>query len=913
MMKKALLVVALLLYVSAASWAATVADDFNRPDVSLTVNTALIGADWINGAGAEDQWGIASGQLVNSATAPGVLVNTAATMSSGNGEAFTFSVDLTPVQASRWMGVVFNYQDVDNYYYLRFKTGANSCYVYKKVAGGALTSLTGGTFVASENFALDTAYTITVSSTNSCEFDVGISGGTLTASGTAVDGVQSLASGYAGLMIEANGVGAKYDNFLLQTLGEAAPLADRHDAALWHMDGVVSTQDVYGHTRSAVDDDDGLNPVRNHVLILGNRADPFNAETVPSIVPGGVSGKALSFDGGDMAYAETAWEELDSFVLDFYFYPTTFGADAELMAVTEAFSIRQGATGIVTAYIYDQQTGLPVAVNNNASPALLNQWNHAVIRVDHGKIDISVNDVAGTSAIFSGDAKASYSPEIYLGATWAGSRKFTGLMDEVRIRHLAHSEIEVGEITQPHPRILINSAGVAEIQDLIDNHVEPNYTAWLNLKFRADAWSAYAVAAPYTGDDSLEFYSAAYTAGHYASKMALAYLLEGDPDHAAKAKEILLTWAQATPQPATNFADIYRFPNSGMDTARGMIQFIYTYDFIHNSFTAAEKQVVENWFRAVLPSIQAGIDRWDAYYVYSPADPRGYVESTNPGDQYFGQQLYQNHLMAHAMGYLCIGYAIGDPSLVQFALDSSENPRDFLELFQGIIMMDGDPEYFVGDPQDPPSQDGEMYDRYRHETLQGFGYSFLSLGEMMAMAETLYVNGIDLYSRVGTYGETLEYPFNFYADFLRTTNSTLKGGFYTDEDIAGYAYETALFEVANKHYPGNPEIEALLNAVDRGNIDGGGAPSTHFVYPTLTHATALTGGVVDLSGGIDGSGYRLEWPTAIGRTYELKRTSDLEEPTWAAVYTNVSTGGMNTFTDPQQPALTNAFYRLTIE
>ena len=910
MMKKTIVLIGLLHCVSTASWAVIVLDDFNRSDVALTTNTSLVGADWIQGNSADDQWGITSGQLVNSASAPGILVNTGANMSSGDGVSFTFSVDLTPVQASRWMGVVLNYQDVDNYYCLWFKTGAGGCYVYKKVDGGALTLLTGGTITASENFALNTAYAIAVASTNAGEFDVSISGGTLTATGTVVDSAQSLTNGYAGLMIEANGVGAKYDNFSLQSSGDQPEQDDRHDVALWHMDGVVSVQDLYGSSRAAVNDDDSLNPVRNNLLILGSREDPYDAATVPSIVPGGIFGSALHFDGGDMVYAEAAWKELDSFALDFYFYPETFGADAELMAVTETFSIRQGATGVVTAYIYDQQTGLPVAINVNASPAILNQWNHAVVRVDHGKIDLSVNDVAGTPTTFSGDVKMSVYPEIYLGSTWNGIRKFTGLMDEVRILHIAYGEIEVPAITQSHPRLLINSADVALIQSLIANHVEPNYTAWRNLKFRADTWSTYEVAAPYTGDDSLEFYNAAYVAGHHASKMALAYLLDGNPAHAAKAKEILLTWAQATPLPATNFADTKRFPNSGMDTARGMVQFVYTYDFIFSSFTAAEKQMIENWFRMVLPSIQAGIDRWDACYVGSSTDPRGYVESSDPDHQYFSKQYYQNHLMAHIMGYLDIGYAIGDRSLVQFALDSLENPRDFLEMFDGLIMMSGDPEYCITyDTLNPPPQNGEIYDRYRHREDLGLGYVFLSLGEMMSMAETLFANGLDLYSRVGALGETLEYPFYFYADFLRTGDSAIKGGFYSGEDAVAILYNAALFEVANKRYPGNPEIEDLLNSVDRGSIDVSGAPSTHFCYPILTHASALTGGITSIDVFPD---YRMEWSSAIGRTYGVFRTTDLMEP-WEQVLDTNSIGGPMSFTDIQGSQFTNVFYRISVE
>jgi len=687
---------------------------------------------------------------------------------------------------------------------------------------------------------------------------------------------------------------------------------DWQTVALWHMDATVAATDKYGNARAAVDDDDSQNPGRNHLLVLGNRANPHDPSTVPTIVSSGVSGNALSFDGGDTAYAESAWEEQDDLILDFHYKPATFAADAELFAVTSTFSIRQRTDGRIHAYVYDQQTGAPVSA---VSPvATLGQWNHVLVEVVNGTVAISVDGVAGTSATFSGDLQASYSPEIHVGSTWDGFRKFTGLIDEVKIGKVTYNEIEVPPIAQGHPRLLINASDVSRIQEAIATQTEPNYSAWLQLKRRADAWCTNSVAAPYTGDDSLAFYNAARTAGHQASKLALAYLLDGNAAHAEKAREILLAWATATPLPATAFAETKRFPNSGMDTSRGIATLLYAYDYLYNypGFSTAEKQSVEDWFRAVLPSIQTGIDRWDAYYKPSATDPRGYEESTNPDDQYFGRQYYQNHLSAHTMGYLDIGYVLGDQALVQFAVDSLENPRDYLELFEGVVMMVGDPDIFAGDTMDPPPQDGEIYDRYRHIENKGLAYAHLTLSEMTAMAETLFANGIDLYSRRGTYGETLEYPFHFYADFWRTQDASIKGGFYTGETVPMGSYDglVAIFEVANRRYPGNPEIEDLLNSVDRRQIDQGGDLGTYFCYPVLTHAAPLTGGIVKVE---VFPGYRLEWDTALGRTYTVLRTTDLAENPWGEILGTNTARGRMVFTDPQGVQFTNVFYQVTSE
>jgi hypothetical protein len=406
-------------------------------------------------------------------------------------------------------------------------------------------------------------------------------------------------------------------------------------------------------------------------------------------------------------------------------------------------------------------------------------------------------------------------------------------------------EITVPPITQPHPRLLITPADVVAIQSDISNQVEPRYSVWLNLKYRADSWSQQVVTAPYTGRDSSVFYSVARAAGHLSSKMALAYLLNGNAAYAAKAKEILLTWAQATPLPGTDFDPTIRFPNSGMETSRSINGFIFTYDYLYSVLSPSERAVVEAWFRAMLPTIQRGIDRWNTPFKSSTTDPRGWVESTNPDDIYFGAQYYQNHLVSHTMGYLLIGYALGDQALVQFAVDSKENPRDYLELFEGMILMAGDPMVNAGDPMNPPPQDGEIIDRYRHVDTgnghpngAGFAYAGLSLNQMLAMTETLFANGLNFYTRRGAYGENLQAPFTFYADFYRLADDSIKGGFYTGEGIPTNSYNIAVFEVANKRYPGNPEIQALLNSVDRSAVDPGGYVETYFCYPTLTHAVA---------------------------------------------------------------------------
>ena len=401
-------------------------------------------------------------------------------------------------------------------------------------------------------------------------------------------------------------------------------------------------------------------------------------------------------------------------------------------------------------------------------------------------------------------------------------------------------EIIVPPITQAHPRLLITPADVVSMQNDISNQVQPRYSMWLDLQSRANTWSTQAVTAPYTGGDSLVFFNDAKAAGNNSSKLALAYLLSGNTNYLAAGKAILLAWAQATPLPGTTIAETNNFPDSGMDVARGIADFIYTYDYLYNQFSPAEQAAVTNWFMAMLPTIQAGIERWNTPYAASSSSPTGWIATSDLDDIYFGGQYYQNHLVAHTMGYLLLGYAMGNQSMVQFAVDSKANPRSYLTLFDGNLLMAGDPYVNAGDPMDPPPQDGEDYDRYRHIEAPGDGLSYAttSINEMTAMTETLFVNGLNFYTRVGAYGQTMEKPFDFYADFWRLQNAAIKGGFYSGETDYTNLWQISIFEVANKRYPGDAAIQALLNSVDRTAVDASGYMGTYFCYPTLTHGVA---------------------------------------------------------------------------
>ena len=499
--------------------------------------------------------------------------------------------------------------------------------------------------------------------------------------------------------------------------------------------------------------------------------------------------------------------------------------------------LENGAAGVLqTIYTNDNASS---EVFNTGKYYTISAWSTAA-----GQINWTVNNAGsdvnwGSRPTSTGYqvASGSFTDTTYTSG-YAGIVKSQGdgVTDVAHFDNFYVREFTVPPITSPHPRLLVTPADVVEIQAAINAQVEPRYSAWLDLKYYADGWSNDNVGAPYTGQDSDQFYLYAKTAGSQAAKMALAYLLKGNAAHRDKAKAILLRWAQATPLPGTDFpANSTNYQHSGMKVARSMNQFVYTYDFLYNSLTPAERTTVETWFRAMLPSLQTGIDQWNT------------PTSSFLGSIYFSGGYYQNHTVSPTMGYLLIGYALGDPSLVQFALDSKDNPRSYLTLFDGTIMMSGDrfPDAGPGDSMKPPVQDGEIFDRERHTDTSnghpngaGLYYTALSRNQMMSMTEILYHNGFDFYTRTGAHGETMLAPFNFYADFYRLGDDSIKGGYYTGEGISANS-SVAVFEVANKRYPGNPAITALLSSVDRTAVDSSGNIETYFVFPTLTHGVTL--------------------------------------------------------------------------
>ena len=261
-----------------------------------------------------------------------------------------------------------------------------------------------------------------------------------------------------------------------------------------------------------------------------------------------------------------------------------------------------------------------------------------------------------------------------------------------------------------------------------------------------------------------------------------------------KAIDLIYDWAQA----CTN-VDYPDDPNVGALLVRGCYPFFVVFELLNGTaFTTAEKDAaIEAWFRKMAEDVKHSITLWQQ-------------------NDYFGSQYYQNISAAHMWGLMSIGYAVKDPSLVEFALDCIDNPRDFYDCLQGCILMEGDTPS-LRDPNHVAPQTGEIIDRYRHTTAtnKGLQYTSLTLQILSTAARTMKNNGLNLYDYTCPTGENLKLAYEFYAPFYAQNKADLRGGYYTGEDsrigLAGDLH--GLFELGYNAYPNSTEIKAVIDAI----------------------------------------------------------------------------------------------------
>jgi hypothetical protein len=218
-MKKGIVIAGLVCGISSV-WAGSVSDDFNREDTGYTTSGKSIGEGW-NVSASSAKWKLNNSNLVMKPIVnPAVLYNESLKIAKDEGSGF--SVKATVSDAAGWVGIVFNYQDASNYYYLRIKTG-ESTYHFNARINGVDKMLSGGK--ASTVFTAEQKYTLTVSSTSPYSFSYTIteagSADALNSNQLVVDKDKQFAAGYAGLYCATGGKdpSAVFDDFQLDLTG----------------------------------------------------------------------------------------------------------------------------------------------------------------------------------------------------------------------------------------------------------------------------------------------------------------------------------------------------------------------------------------------------------------------------------------------------------------------------------------------------------------------------------------------------------------------------------------------------------------------------------------------------------------------------------------------------------------------
>lgn len=330
---------------------------------------------------------------------------------------------------------------------------------------------------------------------------------------------------------------------------------------------------------------------------------------------------------------------------------------------------------------------------------------------------------------------------------------------------------------------------------------------------------------PYQGPLYQRYYDIGIKQAAIARDSALVFALTGDERFLNKAGEFLMAYArdgESNRDPARE----RKRTDQAMVIARVMTTFCYAYSLVHSALGEGERSTIETWMANLVPPIREGHRSWI-------------------DNDYFGKQLYQNHLGAHMLGMTAIGAILGDRKLVDYALQDDANPRNYERLIEGAILMRGDA-LNHRDPtltkQASAVQDGEIYDRYRSTEKKGFGYAMLQQRELALTAEIatnngLTVHGTPAYFVEGTRGRRLEMTFNFYADFLITGDATIQGGYYAGEKL--HDINVQIYEMVRRHFPANEKIREVVTKAKPVVYD----PETFGATATVTHGeSALAAG-----------------------------------------------------------------------
>ncbi len=281
--------------------------------------------------------------------------------------------------------------------------------------------------------------------------------------------------------------------------------------------------------------------------------------------------------------------------------------------------------------------------------------------------------------------------------------------------------------------------------------------------------------------------------------LSLNYMLKGENATAAyrnavgpKAVKLLTAWANACKEVeyTTRPAEV------GYWLSMACFPWFVYYQYDKARCSAEQSAAIEAWFNHIADILK---------------DTQKYLQSND----YVDGQYYSKEAVACMWGLVSVGYALGDMSIVKYALDDIDNPRDFYDCLQGCILMEGDtPCALDGNTVAP--RNGEIYSRYYHTTAsRGLENCVLTLQMLATVARSVNnAGGPNLFAYTCPTGENIELAYNFYAPIYANNDPDLQGGYYSGDRLGISGNDRhGLFELAYSAYPSNTAIQSVITMI----------------------------------------------------------------------------------------------------
>ncbi|MBT3290198.1 MAG: hypothetical protein HN380_22845 [Victivallales bacterium] len=389
--------------------------------------------------------------------------------------------------------------------------------------------------------------------------------------------------------------------------------------------------------------------------------------------------------------------------------------------------------------------------------------------------------------------------------------------EERSARSVVEKTQKVERPTARAPRVLVGSEELARLRRNAATQEEPFASAWQKVLAAAEE-AMTAATEVYDGADSVKLRFAGIETMGRVRDLCLAHHVAGEERYAAKARELFMAWAQHSPVPGSRLSREAYAGQSHGGTIAGLglnvgllaMDAAHAYSLVWEHLTPRERGTTERWLRFLAVLIRDGHEAWTE-------------------NDYYGKQDFNNHLSGHNMGLAAIGFALRDQAMIDYALDSPENPRDWKEMHNGAILTSAKrnaDQLWHGDltltkgAASPAT--GEIYDRYRVVTVRkgrgcGMPYAFFHQKMLTQTAEMAHQNGIDLYDYTGPYGENLRLTYEAYAPHLLKQEPVARSGYYIRNRV--YEAHVHMYELANRRYPDSEQIGKVLRTLNRAVLD----------------------------------------------------------------------------------------------